>query len=313
MLEISVYTGKWVEIPLKNITAITLDRSVAAPADDITLIVPFNRAIGDIRYIKVIDGSFVIFNGIIDSVENIISQSGKYLKICGRSLCALLIDNEANPINYSVISTQIIFDTYFKPFGFTRFCGENRHLSENLNVEKGMSCFQAAQNFCTRCYGDILYFDSDSSVYFGTTPYSEIITFSNITKGHRYIYINEKCDNSVLISNVNVKTGTDPAYDLKLLNETALEKGITAVRYFDAGDNTGNEVSTAQKLISDSLNAYKTVKIICPSRFIPPLLSPAKVIDDSIGVAENLYIKRIYYTFSSGEEKTTFEMGRRSD
>ena len=106
------------------------------------------------------DGA-VIFDGIVDE-HRVKCQNGARTEVFFlRSRAALLLDNEAAPMELKLPSLRLLERMYLMPLGLHAVGGDRRPVEGILTVEKGVSCFEALQTFSER--------------YLNCTPYTDTL------------------------------------------------------------------------------------------------------------------------------------------
>lgn len=113
----------------------------------------FERRLGEIRSIEAYSGEKLVFRGDADETEIKADESGVYIRIYARSVCAPLLDNEAVPALYSYPSAQDIAAMHALPFGIKAEIGENLRYHGDFSVSKGESHRQVIAKFCRSVYG----------------------------------------------------------------------------------------------------------------------------------------------------------------
>ena len=95
------------------------------------------------------DGA-VLFDGIVDE-HRVKCQNGARTEVFFlRSRAALLLDNEAAPMELRLPSLRLLERMYLMPLGLHAVGGDRRPVEGVLTVEKGVSCFEALQTFSER-------------------------------------------------------------------------------------------------------------------------------------------------------------------
>ena len=111
------------------------------------------------------DGA-VIFDGIVDE-HRVKCQNGARTEVFSlRSRAALLLDNEAAPMELRLPSLRLLERMYLMPLGLHAVGGDRRPVEGVLTVEKGVSCFEALQTFSERYLNCTPYTDKNGDVHF---------------------------------------------------------------------------------------------------------------------------------------------------
>ena len=92
-------------------------------------------------------GSTVFF-GVVDEYEVEIShKTGSRVKISGRGLAALLLDNEAEAMEYFSADISVVLNDYVYPFGIKNVQILAGTPSIALKVTSGTSCYKVLENY----------------------------------------------------------------------------------------------------------------------------------------------------------------------
>lgn len=111
------------------------------------------------------DGA-VLFDGIVDE-HRVKCQNGARTEVFSlRSRAALLLDNEAAPMELRLPSLRLLERMYLMPLGLHAVGGDRRPVEGVLTVEKGVSCFEALQTFSERYLNCTPYTDKSGGVHF---------------------------------------------------------------------------------------------------------------------------------------------------
>lgn len=101
---------------------------------------------GAVRFKAVYDSKTVFF-GVVDEYEIICDDSGCTVNISGRSMAALLLDNEAEAAEYWSVGLQTILNTYVYGCGVTDVRTNVTVPNQALVVDSGSSCWKALENY----------------------------------------------------------------------------------------------------------------------------------------------------------------------
>ena len=140
---------------LPHVLSVKLDCQLDVPADSLTLTLPFAKKYREAVLAAAWEGDILRFYGPVDEVITV-SQSGKHiLRLYARSLAAFLLDNEAEPLTYANPSNKLMAERHLLPFGVTEYDNERHPLYDCLQIDKGMSHWQALERFCRKRYGSL--------------------------------------------------------------------------------------------------------------------------------------------------------------
>lgn len=289
------------EVRLPQPVRVRLSREEDAPADGFSGVFPLQAPVGNITSLRIYgrDGS-LCFDGITDDWK-VTRADGNFLTLTARSRAALLLDNEAIPQTYCMPSLSTIFQRHIQPYGFTGFRGSKKIFCGALSVTKGMSEWQAAEQFCRQflhvtpriqdgvfdASGEI----PSGQISFGTggVPYSALVIHN------RYA---EK------ITELLAQGGTDGTYFCVARDTEAGLLGIRRRRCLTLGQNAKNVLRTAQK-------KSFSILLTCPGEITARLLQSAQFTEVNPELPRELYVAGIEYVLGTSGEFTQFALRRR--
>lgn len=306
MLEIIVKDINNNEFNLSGVDSFSLSQEADVPADDVSFVLPSAMDLPEMNYITVKKDDEVVFYGLVDEQQVIKDDANIYTKFVGRSMAAVLLDNESKPINYTYPSDSVIFSKHLKPYGITKYKGDNKFFAGVINISKGTTCWQALNRFCLLTYGNSPRIEYDGTANFKGVKKNEVILFSN-KNGVSYYSIKEKIKRCELISNVYVKGPESSSYNTEVTNEEAIEKGINRSRYIDGLANL-SALNTAKSIIINSKNKSYEITLITKEPLLNILGYKAVVEDENLGTKNNLYVSAVYYHNNSNKEYTVVKL-----
>lgn len=300
-------TGKTID--LGNPISVRINKSDDAPADDLYVVFCYEDFIEELKYIKVYCCDDIIFNGILDEQIVDITSSGKLFKIYARSTAALLIDNSALPQSYSNTSLEIIFNRHIKPYGFTKFVGNNKLFSKEFIVYKGMSEWDVLEKFCTMFLYTKPRINSNGTINAsGKFDESKNIYLNNFDGQTKYKSISKNIKRYNKISEVFVRAGKESSYSIKAVDEYAIKSGVKRRRYLNLYDNTKIPVNYAQLVIDDANKKSSEIKVSCVGMVNTDIGCMVTIEDKLLGKLENLHISKIKYSMDAFGEVTELTM-----
>lgn len=125
------------------------------PCDSFSLRCAYDSEMADIlrsavRFVATENGQ-TAFCGVIDEYSAVCDEKGQWLEMSGRGLAALLLDNEAEALNYQRATMEEILRNHVQPYGIR--CGQRDELvGADYRVESGSSEWKALSSF-THYYG----------------------------------------------------------------------------------------------------------------------------------------------------------------
>lgn len=94
-----------------------------------------------------------VFTGVVDEYEASATDRGAVLTINGRSLAALLMDNEAEAAEYWGAGLDFILSRHVTPWGVTELRKKSMAPASRLKVTSGESQWGVLREFCRFCGG----------------------------------------------------------------------------------------------------------------------------------------------------------------
>lgn len=272
-----------------------------APADALNAVFPWGGGTGAAVGIRVYDKNRKLcFDGIVD--EQRLSCAGRLLLTLNcRSRAALLLDNEAIPQIYAMVSLPIIFARHIEPYGFTAYKGPDGLFQGVLTVEKGMSEWQAAAQFCKRFLKTVpricgSVFDASGEIPGGRLVFGNGgVPFSALTVQNRYC---ERYSQLLIPSG-----GTFPC---AVRDGESQGLGVLRRRIL-----TKNQDARAVERLARR-RAF-SVLLECPGEVPAQLCENAEVRNSPFGDTENLVVSEVDYCLDSRGEKTRLILRRQDE
>lgn len=140
-----------------------LDYAMGTPCDGFSVKCPWQTGqeavLEKLCRVTVRDGAEILFTGVVDECECLWSEAGTTLEINGRSMQALLLDNEAGGADFAVATLDEILRRYVLPYGIV--LGETVQLptAQGFSVVTGSSCWQVLYQFAAYHAGALPRFD----------------------------------------------------------------------------------------------------------------------------------------------------------
>jgi hypothetical protein len=287
--------------------AVTMNMDEDVPADDLYAVFPYREG-EELKEITVYDGDGLIFTGVVDEEERILSQQGEFLRISARSLAAHLLDNEAVPRTYDHPGAGLIFRHQAKEYGIRPGDDDDATYFGELSAAKGASRWNVIKSFCNACYATCPRVSADGVLYMKGLAPGETVVFGE--GGTGYTAISEMTKRCEEISRVNVKTSVSEGYRFPIENADALERGIRRERYLNAV-LTATPIKCADVMIEGGKAKAYSVALTCPERLTDLLGRGAVVRDSILGERSGLYISSLKYRLTSAGETTELRLKRR--
>ncbi len=147
-----------------------LTRDRDAPADMLRAKFPAASLWEECREVFVYDNGKLLFRGIVDEQNTLLTSAGLTVELVCRSLEALLLDNEAPPGTFSVPSLAQLETKLLAPLGLAFGEGDREKKRGELTVEKGESCWTVLERFCLDFLGAAPFVDLEGRVRCGGIP-----------------------------------------------------------------------------------------------------------------------------------------------
>lgn len=298
-------------ITLTNPTAVCINMEDDTPADDISIMFPVSKRIPSISRFVLSSDDRTIFTGIADKQVLTCNKNGSVLTVQGRSMAALLLDNEAMPCNYYMPDDMVIKINHLKPFGINL---ENESISpyeESISVGKGVTHWEVIEEFCRRKYNSFPRITERGTAILNGKISTEDLLFSNCEndRGIPFTSITVKETKCKMLSEVYVRNdGSSSSYSLTLNNPLALSKGVSRVRYLNAVDRDDITVSHGEKMIKNSNKDFFELTLTCPTRLFCTLGTKCTVKHKMYNFDYILQISKLKYTLNSAGESTVITM-----
>lgn len=145
-----------------------------APADQLTAVFPAEEPWEALSVVRVFHEGKLLFGGIVDEQNAVLSESGLQVELVCRSWEALLLDNEAQPAVLRSPSLEALWEKYLKPLGLAGYAGEKGAQTGEMTVEKGMSCWEVLEGFCQDYLGVSPWVDSSGVLHCESLPESRV-------------------------------------------------------------------------------------------------------------------------------------------
>lgn len=277
------------------------------PADSVSLGCVYDREIFEnARSLSAYNGGELVFEGQIDELSRYRGETGTVLKISARSAAAVLLDNEAEPLSYRNPTSSLMFRKHLEPLGFTDVEYDQVPIIGIFRIDKGMSQWQALEQFCKVRYGSKLRVSGSGKVYLRGFRNDKKVRFGS--GGIEYYSFEENNRRYKLISEIKLKVSGTAGYLSRMENPNPGCQGIKRVRYVNAFAEN-NSLSTADSIIERGNLESHCVKLIIKGCAPDILGAKAEVNDPDFGNIGDLTVRKIHYTFSKKGEFTTVVLG----
>ena len=143
------YKGTCVKLPV--VLAWNFEYGSTLPCDTFEVTFIYDKAM-----LKALDGAVrfraenagkTIFIGVVDDFEITVSEEGSLVNVHGRSLAALLLDNEAEAVQYYSASLETILNNHVYPYGITNIQKTLNIAAMTFEVDSGTSQWRVLEDF----------------------------------------------------------------------------------------------------------------------------------------------------------------------
>lgn len=98
-------------------------------------------------------GGKVVFKGRVDEFEIVAGEKGTAVKLIGRGMQALMLDNEAESGDYFYCDLDYILSRHVRSLGIEEIASSKGGSAERFSVENGWSHWKAFSSFAEFCCG----------------------------------------------------------------------------------------------------------------------------------------------------------------
>ena len=267
-----------------------------APADSLTAVFSADGTIYPLLSIEVLDNNDRIFFGYIDTQSDEQTISGIFLTVTARSIAGILLDNEALPQTYSMVSMNDLMKRHFEPFGFQHFKGTRKTFDDEFIITKGMSEWAVLANFCKKFTGTVPKIDCYGNIDISENKDNDCIYISSnqcISKKHTL-------KRHILISMIMERAAVSDGYVMPFEDELAKSLKVNKKRYINTVDNKNLSPMSARNILDNADNKYEQV-ILEISGCIICRVGDELIIDNE---DKKYIIKEIHYSLGVEGEKT---------
>lgn len=265
-----------------------------APADSFNASFYVSGEIPVIYSVAVYNGESLIFFGFADEQRETVTDKGSVLEIKARSMASLLLDNEAMPCTYCLITMGFLFEKHFKPMGFKGYIGSSGALDKKLVIKKGMNEWDVLESFCRLKYKSRPFVTNDGYINTGETVKRDTIFLGGNVRVSRVFR------RSALISDIYTRIEPYGGYIMHTENTEAVKNGIIRRRCFNAADKNRKSDKLPGEMILES-NRKAERYIIETDNIIVCKRGDYLIIP---GLKNSLIVDEIHFLQSSRSEKT---------
>lgn len=211
---------------LGNPLSVHITKGAGAPADE--LVGEFSWSnLPPLYRLRVLDGEKIIFYGLLDVQQERHSTKGDFVRVEGRSMAALLLDNEAVPQMYYSPPFSTVFSRHAAPYGFTQYQVPNGAVKiGDFTVTKGMSEWQVLESFCRRAWNAVPTMQDGAVFTIGKIEEETPIVFGDLGLGQGCLSRTRTRREHERISEVLTRNPQNGRFTVSYKEEQALRDGI---------------------------------------------------------------------------------------
>lgn len=253
---------------------------------------------------EAVENTATVFFGVVDDFSVTLDKKGLLCELSGRSLAALLLDNQVPAAEFVSAQARDILQKYAQDFGVDRILADDMPPIANFLVETGCTCWQVLCSFCRHSAGILPRFLPDGTLVLkraaekGVAELRQpILSFSYTQK--RY---------GVLTKQVIIPTGKGTPETAQ--NAVLQALGGSCGHY---GCKNGQKLrvgyKTASQRIADSIRDFRVLRVTLPGSFLAVPGQLARLSLPQLGDRGNL---PVYSVESVGDENgvlCTLELG----
>lgn len=296
------------KVELTGALSVVINREEDVPADD--MVADFDYIpVKELKDVVVYYDDNVVFTGVVDEQIVIVKDTKAVLRICARSMAALLLDNESVPISYNYPSQEVVVKNHATKFGLGIKDESSATYFGTQTVSKGSTNWHAVDTFSKNVYGRGVRVDEYGELVFSPEYEGECV-FSNDGDGIAYQSLTEKSKRCEEISRVRIKVTNSSGYHSVVENKDAVDRGIVRERYLNAV-LTDTPVACAENMIRKSRENSYVVTLECVGCYLSILGMNAGIKGNVYKNIEGLYVSSLVYRLSKNGEITTVVLKRK--
>ncbi|MDR0951457.1 MAG: hypothetical protein LBM18_00830 [Oscillospiraceae bacterium] len=201
---LTTHSGARFELPTLLSWSFSYGDSLPCDAFEVSFVYDasmYEMLLGAVRFSAVFEGE-TVFSGVVDEFVVSLGEKGKLVTVCGRSLAALLLDNEAEAAELYGAGLDYILEKYVYPFGVKEVRKNVSPPPRQLVVASGSSCWKVLEEFLWLGCGQAPRFSPDGVLVLGAEEGRRFeidkntAVFEQVLKSNRYGVIS-----SVLVKN----------------------------------------------------------------------------------------------------------------
>lgn len=252
-----------------------------------------------------VDGSEVVFTGIVDEFTVSLGAQGRTAQVSGRGLMAVLMDNQVRAAAYTRATVRDILAAYVTPYGLRSVKNDMQNAVSSFAVDSGDTCWQALSGFCRHAAARTPRFLADGTLDL-TEPTQRIgwrlgADAAVIAASYRI------CRYGVISEQVMVDRSTGAQTSAK--NEAfeaagGLRRQVTA----RAGQTVRATIRTAEQHLSESAQNWKRLSVTLPGCWLAEPCDLIAVDLPELGVQGRFRVAEVTTRMDASGLRCTLEM-----
>lgn len=231
-----------------------------------------------------------VFCGRIDEYEVEINGNGSTVSMCGRSMAALLLDNEAAAAEYTAISGALLTERHIAPYGIATDVAGTLPTLSNFTVSQGESEWSVVKRFCSLSQSAEPRFDGNGTLLLGNHDGET----RKISDDSHFVELRHRDRRYGMISTLLVKNrSTGAKYGVK--NQPFIDRGGSCHRIITVPKATGAEAMryTAIYQIKESAKEKFTVTMRFAKQFPMEVGDTVKLDSSVLGLSGSFKVIRV--------------------
>lgn len=181
---------------------------------------------GAVRFKGVNDGE-TVFYGVVDEYQVSLDETGSTVSINGRSLAALLMDNEVPKHMYYSLTRSQLIEKYISPYGITNIEDGEMPQVYLFSVRDGDSAWSVLKRYCLKSVRAVPRLDRTGTLHLGSRTGSSL----SINADEKAVSVKLKDERYGIISQIIVVNRSSGA-SYTLNNQEFINRGGACRRYF---------------------------------------------------------------------------------
>jgi len=228
-----------------------------------------------------------VFYGVVDEYRVCIDDGGATVTVSGRSLAALLLDNEASAADYACLSLNTVLGVHVRDCGVTEIKAAEMPPLLNFTVSSGESEWSVLKRFCAYSAGICPRFSKDGVLILNKEKGSRIVIDDSVP----IIKLVRSYDRDGIISEVEVKNrSTFSSCTVK--NKDYVNRNGCGRRILNVPRNTSAEAMryTGEYQIAQSMKGRDYIELTLPKLFAAFPTDTVVLTSGSLGISETLTV-----------------------